>query len=115
MILTLNSEAFYWAIRFSKKQINIRVELFIHKVNYPRLIMFDILLLRKTHDLVIMRHPDGNWVNVGAYRIQVFDKNTVGLWVSPGKHGRLIREKYFAEGKPCPVVISVGTDPLLFL
>lgn len=68
-----------------------------------------------THDLVIMRHPDGTWVNVGAYRVQVFDKNTVGLWVSPGKHGRLIREKYFAEGKPCPVVISVGTDPLLFL
>jgi 4-hydroxy-3-polyprenylbenzoate decarboxylase len=68
-----------------------------------------------THDLVIMRDPDTGWVNVGAYRVQVFDRNTVGLWMSPGKHGRLIREKYFAKGQPCPVAISVGTDPLLFL
>jgi UbiD family decarboxylase len=45
----------------------------------------------------------------------VHDKNTAGLWISPGKDGRLIREKYFAQGKPCPVVISCGHDPLLFL
>lgn len=68
-----------------------------------------------THDLVIMRDPDTGWVNVGAYRAQVMDDNTVGLWMSPGKHGRLIREKYFAKGEPCPVAISVGTDPLLFI
>ena len=35
--------------------------------------------------------------------------------MSPGKHGRLIREKYFAQGKPCPVAISFGHDPLLFM
>ncbi len=68
-----------------------------------------------THDLVIMRDPESGWINVGCYRVQIFDRNTVGLWMSPGKHGRLIREKYFAEGKPCPVAISVGTDPLLFI
>lgn len=68
-----------------------------------------------THDLVIMRDPDTGWVNIGAYRAQVFDRNTVGLWISPGKHGRIIREKYFAKGKPCPVAISVGTEPLLFI
>lgn len=68
-----------------------------------------------THDLVVMRDPDSGWVNVGTYRVQILDRNTVGLWMSPGKHGRLIREKYFAKGKPCPVAISVGTDPLLFI
>jgi UbiD family decarboxylase len=68
-----------------------------------------------TGDLVIMRDPDSDWVNIGTYRVMIHDKNTVGLWMSPGKHGRLIREKYFAAGKPCPVVISVGHDPLLFL
>jgi UbiD family decarboxylase len=68
-----------------------------------------------THDLVIMRDPETGWVNVGTYRVQVYDRNTVGLWISPGKHGRLIREKYFAKGLPCPVAISVGTDPLLFI
>ena len=45
----------------------------------------------------------------------VHDKNHVGLWMSPGKHGRQIREKYFRAGKPCPVLISFGHDPLLFL
>jgi UbiD family decarboxylase len=68
-----------------------------------------------TQDLVIMRDPDEGWVNIGTYRVQVLDKNTVGLWMSPGKHGRLIRDKYFKQGKPCPVAISVGTDPLMFL
>lgn len=68
-----------------------------------------------TGDLVIMRDPDSDWVNIGTYRVMVHDRNTVGLWMSPGKHGRLIREKWFASGKPCPVVISVGHDPLLFL
>ena len=43
------------------------------------------------------------------------DRNTRGIWRSPGRHGRLIREKYFAAGKPCPVAISFGHDPLLFL
>ena len=32
------------------------------------------------------------------------DKRRVALWMSPGKHGRQIREKYFAQGKPCPVL-----------
>lgn len=68
-----------------------------------------------TGDLVIMRDPEDDWVNIGTYRVMIHDKNTVGLWMSPGKHGRLIREKYFAKGEPCPVVISVGHDPLLFL
>ena len=68
-----------------------------------------------TGDLVIMRDPETDWVNLGTYRVVIHDKNTAGLWMSPGKHGRMIREKYFKEGKPCPVAISVGQDPLLFL
>src|SRR5712672_1831172 len=68
-----------------------------------------------TDDLVIMRDPDENWVNAATYRSMVQDKNHVSLWISPGKHGRQIREKYFHAGKPCPVLISCGHDPLLFL
>jgi len=68
-----------------------------------------------TGDLVVMRDPDTGWVNVGTYRVMIHDRNTAGLWMSPGKHGRQIREKYFKAGKPCPVVICCGQDPLLFL
>ena len=68
-----------------------------------------------TDDLVIMRDPDTGWVNSATYRVMVHDANTVGVWMSPGKHGRFIREKYFDKGEPCPVLICCGQDPLLFL
>ena len=68
-----------------------------------------------TDDLVIMRDPDDGWVNCGTYRVMVHDAKRVGVWMSPGKHGRQIREKYFKQGKPCPVLVSCGHDPLLFL
>ena len=68
-----------------------------------------------TDDLVIMRDPEGDWVNCGTYRVMVHDAKRVGVWMSPGKHGRQIREKYFKQGKPCPVLVSCGHDPLLFL
>ena len=63
--------------------------------------------------LVIMEDPDEKWTNVGTYRVCVHDRDTLGIWISPGKHGRLIREKYWANGKSCPVVISFGQDPVL--
>ncbi len=68
-----------------------------------------------TDDLVIMRDPDGGWINAATYRCMVHDKNHVAIYISPGKQGRQIREKYYAMGKPCPVLISCGHDPLLFL
>jgi 4-hydroxy-3-polyprenylbenzoate decarboxylase len=68
-----------------------------------------------THDVVIMQDPDEGWVNLGAYRVVAHDRNTAGIWISPGKHGRLIREKYFAKGRNCPIVVCCGQDPLLFL
>jgi UbiD family decarboxylase len=68
-----------------------------------------------TDDLVIMRDPEEGWVNAATYRSMVLDRNRVSLWMSPGKHGRQIRQKYFDKDLPCPVLISCGHDPLLFL
>ena len=68
-----------------------------------------------TDDMIIMRDPDNGWINGATYRVMVHDRNTVAIWMSPGKHGRLISEKYFAQGKPCPVLICCGQDPILFL
>jgi len=65
--------------------------------------------------LVITRDPDEGWVNFGAYRVMVHDEKTVAFYISPGKHGNLHRQKYFDRGEPCPVVVCVGQDPLLFL
>jgi UbiD family decarboxylase len=65
--------------------------------------------------LDILPDPDSDWVNLGTYRVMLVDKNRVCLYISPGKHGRVIREKYFAAGKPMPVMMSFGQDPLLFM
>jgi 4-hydroxy-3-polyprenylbenzoate decarboxylase len=63
--------------------------------------------------LVILRDPEEQWTNFGTYRVCVYDRDTLGIWISPGKHGRLIREKYWSQGKPCPVAITFGQDPVL--
>ncbi|HEY7168531.1 MAG TPA: UbiD family decarboxylase [Candidatus Binatia bacterium] len=63
--------------------------------------------------LVILQDPDEKWTNYGTYRVCVYDRDTLGIWISPGKHGRLIREKFWSNGKPCPVAISFGQDPVL--
>ena len=39
----------------------------------------------------------------------------VGLYCSPGKHGLLDREAWWARGKPCEVVAAYGIDPVLFM
>ena len=68
-----------------------------------------------TGDIVITRDPDTGWINCGTYRVQVHDSRTVGIMISPGKHGRLIRDKYWSRGQACPVAVSIGHDPLLLL
>lgn len=64
---------------------------------------------------VVTRDPDEGWVNVGIYRVQVHDERTLGLYISPGHHGRIMREKYWAKGKSCPVAISFGQEPALWI
>ncbi len=65
--------------------------------------------------LVITRDPEEGWVNFGAYRGMVQDEKSMSCYISPGKHGTIQRSKYFEKGKPCPVIISVGQDPVLFM
>ncbi|MDO8692435.1 MAG: UbiD family decarboxylase, partial [Dehalococcoidia bacterium] len=68
-----------------------------------------------TASVTITKDPESDWVNLGTYRVMVHDKNTLGFYMSPGKHSRIHREKWFAQGKPCPVAMSFGHDPLLFV
>lgn len=62
---------------------------------------------------VIQKDPDSGFVNVGAYRVAIHDRKTGALFIEHGKHGDVIRRKYWARGKKCPVVISVGQEPIL--
>lgn len=68
-----------------------------------------------TGSIDITRDPDEGWVNWGTYRVMIHDKDTVGFYISPGKHGRIQREKYINTGRPCKIAMSFGHDPLIFL
>jgi 4-hydroxy-3-polyprenylbenzoate decarboxylase len=63
----------------------------------------------------ITRDPDDGWVNCGTYRVMLHDARKLGYYISPGKHGRIQRQKYFDRGEPCPVAMVFGSDPLQFL
>jgi 4-hydroxy-3-polyprenylbenzoate decarboxylase len=63
----------------------------------------------------ITRDPDDGWINCGTYRVMIHNEKQLGFYISPGKHGRIMRDKYEASGQPMPVVIVVGGDPLSFL
>ncbi|OGP30467.1 MAG: hypothetical protein A2038_12415 [Deltaproteobacteria bacterium GWA2_57_13] len=68
-----------------------------------------------TGDVVINADPDSGFVNMGTYRMQLHDRNVLGLWMSPGQHGRMICAKYWERGKSCPIVATFGQDPLTFM
>jgi 4-hydroxy-3-polyprenylbenzoate decarboxylase len=68
-----------------------------------------------TDDLVVTRDPEEGWVNVGTYRIMVHGRDHMGLHMSPGKHGRVHRDKYHQAGKPLPIAVSLGHHPINFL
>jgi len=68
-----------------------------------------------TDDLVITRDPDEGWVNVGTYRIMVHGPDRLGLHMSPGKHGRVHRDKYHAQGRSLPIAVSFGHHPINFV
>lgn len=66
-----------------------------------------------TECLVITKDPDSDWVNVGTYRTSVGDRRTLSVFIEDGKHGDLIRKKYWQRGEACPMVVVVGQAPVL--
>ncbi len=68
-----------------------------------------------TGDIVTTRDPDSGYINTGTYRMQVHERDILGLWISPGKHGRLILQRYWEKGENAPIAASFGHDPLTFL
>ncbi|MBM2812526.1 MAG: UbiD family decarboxylase, partial [Chloroflexi bacterium] len=68
-----------------------------------------------TADIVITRDPDDGKINCGTYRMQVMDRDKLGLYIAPGQHGRIHRDKYFERGERMPVVAVLGMHPLFFV
>ncbi len=68
-----------------------------------------------TAHLVVTRDPETGSENVGCYRVMVHGKDKLGLYISPGKHGRIHFEKAMRAGKTFPVAMVFGQHPLMFI
>ncbi|MBI4528257.1 MAG: UbiD family decarboxylase [Deltaproteobacteria bacterium] len=64
----------------------------------------------------ITADPDTGAVNLGTYRVMLTNRpDCLVGWFIKGKDGYFHREKYFRRGKACPIAISFGHHPLVFL
>src|SRR5690606_33705258 len=68
-----------------------------------------------TGDITFTASPETGRINVGCYRQMLHGPNRIGLYCSPGKHGLLDREAWWARGEPCEVVAAYGVDPVMFM
>ena len=55
---------------------------------------------------------DGDMVNLGMYRLQVYDKNHLGMHWQIHKDSSHFFDQYQKAGKKMPVSIAIGGDPL---
>ncbi|HKY08417.1 MAG TPA: UbiD family decarboxylase [Candidatus Binatia bacterium] len=67
-----------------------------------------------TGNCLVNADPESGFINAGTYRMQLHERDLMGLWMSPGQHGRMICAKYWEQGKSCPVVVAFSADPVLF-
>ena len=63
----------------------------------------------------VTQDPDTGALNMGTYRVMVQNEKQVSIYISPGKHGRIHRDKYEAKGERMPIVVVIGGDPMDFL
>ncbi|MDG6999484.1 MAG: UbiD family decarboxylase [Nitrososphaerota archaeon] len=68
-----------------------------------------------TGGAVITRDPETGVINAGTYRMMVHEKDVVALQIQKYHHGSVNIAKYHSKGEPCPVVLSFGHDPLLYV
>ncbi|OGQ77830.1 MAG: hypothetical protein A3F90_19395 [Deltaproteobacteria bacterium RIFCSPLOWO2_12_FULL_60_19] len=68
-----------------------------------------------TSGYVVTNDPDSGVRNVGTYRIQLKGKNQLGLFINYLQGGRTHVEKNNKLGRPTPVAIVVGADPVIGL
>jgi 4-hydroxy-3-polyprenylbenzoate decarboxylase len=64
-----------------------------------------------TLPLVITKDPASGKVNVGVYRMQVFDRNTTAMHWQKHKDGAGQARGYEREGRRMEVAVAIGADP----
>ena len=87
----------------------------ITKIPTPRWHEHDGGYFIGTGCMVVMKDPDTDWINYGAYRVQAHGPGVASVMTSKGKHGNLIMRKYHERGEACPIAVVCGMHPALFM
>lgn len=98
-----------------KENVIVGDDVNLYKFPAPKWHEFDPARFLGTGNMVVMKDPDSDWINVGTYRNMLHDEKTVGILTQPGKHGYLFIQKANARGETIPVAISLGHDPTLLI
>ena len=64
-----------------------------------------------TFPLVVSRSPQGSQINVGVYRLQVYDSNTTGMHWQSQKGGAIHADEALEKGAMLNVSAAIGSDP----
>ena len=59
------------------------------------------------------KHPDMDVTNLGIYRLHAKSRDHTGILIVPHQSVAAIYAKYDVLGKPMPMAVAIGTDPLL--
>lgn len=68
-----------------------------------------------TSPFIFTKDPETGIPNVGTYRVQLKERNKLGVWVNFVQHARKHKEMNDARNEPTPVAIVLGTDPTIGL
>ncbi|MCL4518354.1 MAG: UbiD family decarboxylase [Thaumarchaeota archaeon] len=68
-----------------------------------------------TGGAVITKDPESGVVNLGTYRVMISDRKTLVAYIADFHHGNLDVRKYLDKGQRCPIALSFGHDPALYL
>lgn len=61
----------------------------------------------------IIKDPDSDWINWGTYRMMVHNERHIGVYFHrQNQGGVLFYDKFEAQGKPMPMAVVIGGDPL---
>lgn len=65
-----------------------------------------------TYHAIIVKDPDGPWVNWSLQRLGIHDEKSTGMLISYNSHAGKIYAKYEKLGKPMPVAVAIGLHPI---
>ncbi|MFC1905473.1 UbiD family decarboxylase [Chloroflexota bacterium] len=97
-----------------KQNVQLGEEVDLLRFPVPKWHCFDGGRYIGTGHAFITKDPDEGWVNLGTYRVQMQDKNTLTVYTAPGRHGDKMIKKWWAKGLNAPVAVATGLDPILW-